>query len=92
MLPVPTLNTDFASVFCEATDLLSFTFFECIVVMDMLEEKLCASTAPSLASPDIISDASWPLPVIADLRSLSDSPRVVSKIPSFFCYCVNNVV
>jgi hypothetical protein len=22
------LNTDFASVFCEATDLLSFTFFE----------------------------------------------------------------
>jgi hypothetical protein len=50
--------------------------------MDMLEEKLCASTAPSLASPNIISEASWPLPTMADLRSFSDNPRGVSKIPS----------
>jgi hypothetical protein len=50
--------------------------------MDLLEEKLCASTAPSLASTNIISEASWPLPAMADLHSLSDSPRVVSKIPS----------
>ena len=79
---MPTLNTDFASVFCDTTDLLSFSFVECVVVMDMLEEKSCASTAPSLASPNIISDALWPLPAITVLRSFSDSPKVVSKIPS----------
>ncbi len=39
---VATLNTDLASIFCEATDLLSLTFFECMVVMDALEEKVSA--------------------------------------------------
>jgi hypothetical protein len=76
------LNTDLASVFCEATDLLLFTFFECIVVMDKLEEKLCASTALTLASPNIILEALWPLPAMADMRSLD----------SLFRYRVYNVV
>ena len=52
------------------------------VVKDALDEKLCASTAPSLASPNIISEAAWPLPAMAERRSFSDSPSVVSKMPS----------
>jgi hypothetical protein len=36
------LKTDLASIFSVATDLLLLMFFEWIVVIDALEEKLCA--------------------------------------------------
>ncbi len=50
--------------------------------MRLSEEKLYALTAPFLASQNIISEASCPLLVVDVLHSFSDSPSVVSKIPS----------
>jgi hypothetical protein len=81
-LDVAMLKMDLASIFSVATDLLLLMLFKWILVIDVLEEKLCALTAPSFASPNIIAEALYPLLVVAVLHSLSDSPSDVSLMPS----------
>ncbi len=67
---------DFASVCFITTNSapLFFSLHKWVVVTDADAEKLCASTAPSVASPKLIAEALWLLPAMESHFSFSESP------------------